>query len=398
MTRWIGSIGLALAALPLAALPHAAQAQTIAAAQPPPQPLELAGAITVDVATAAAGTGDRLPRLLSNVDLLADGDLAQLAGWRGARAHIHALDNHGARPNDAAGTLQGVDNIEVTRAGLRLFEAWVEQDFGRDASLRVGLYDLNGEFYTNDAAGLLIAPPFGIGSELAATGPNGPSIFPSSALAVRLRVPLAGRGGYAQFAAVNARASTLGDDGGIDVSFRDGLLLIAEAGTTRGSLRGSLGFWHYTHRAALALSPEQPPAPPAPPPHGAYLVLERDLLPQGARQLTAFLRAGRADPHASPFSGGVQTGLMLAPALLNRADSAVSVGLHHAWTNRDFKTAMIAAGHTPANGETAVELTYADRIAPRLALQPDLQWIRRPGADAKAPDAAVFTLRVTWEF
>ena len=35
-------------------------------------------------------------------------------------------------------------------------------------------------------AALLIAPPFGIGSELAGIGRNGPSIFPSSALAARI--------------------------------------------------------------------------------------------------------------------------------------------------------------------------------------------------------------------
>ena len=48
---------------------------------------------------------------------------AAVLGWQGGKAHVYVLDNRGARPNDAAETLQGVDNIEVAHAGLRLFEA-----------------------------------------------------------------------------------------------------------------------------------------------------------------------------------------------------------------------------------------------------------------------------------
>lgn len=159
----------------LAALAAAGLLPAMAVAQD--RPVEIAAEITVDAVGQVAGGGDRTVRALTNIDVTADIDLGTMAGWQGANAHVYVLDNRGARPNDSIGTLQGVDNIEVPDAGLRLFEAWVEQDLGRGASLRMGLYDVNSEFYANDAAGLLIAPPFGIGSELAATGPNGPSIF-----------------------------------------------------------------------------------------------------------------------------------------------------------------------------------------------------------------------------
>ncbi len=109
-------------------------------------------------------------------------------------------------PSDDAGTAQGVDNIEVSRQRARLFEAWVQQSFAGDkASVLAGLHNLNSEFYANDSAGLLIAPAFGIGSELAATGPNGPSIFPSTALAARVKwAPREDL--YLQAAALNASA------------------------------------------------------------------------------------------------------------------------------------------------------------------------------------------------
>lgn len=361
-------------------------------------PIDLSADVTVDVASVVAGEGDRKLRVLTNLDLVADADLSALVGWQGAKAHLYVLDNRGKRPNDAAGTLQGVDNIEVSKAGLRLFEAWVEQDVGNGASLLVGLYDLNSEFYANEAAGLLIAPPFGIGSELAATGPNGPAIFPSSALAARLRVPVVHDTGYVQFAVVNAHASTLGDNGGVDLGFHDGVLLIGEAGASKGPFRASFGAWRYSKDPDDLYEVDAFGQPRHKSSQGAYFIVEGDLLSDGERKLTAFLRAGLSDPHATPFSGGFQTGFLLTPAIAGRSDSAFSFGVHRAWTSNHFRDALAASGGRPSSGESALELTYSDKLLDFVSLQPDLQWIHRPGADASAKDAVVATLRTTFSF
>ena len=379
-----------LAGLVLAAAPAGAQASDM--------PVDLSAEITVDVASVIAGDGDGRLRALTNINVMADIDLAALGGWQGARAFVYVLDNRGGRPNDAAATLQGVNNIEVPNAGLRLFEAWIEQDLGGGASVRAGLYDLNSEFYANEAASVLLSPSFGIGSELASTGPNGPSIFPSSALATRLYVPVGEGGGFVRAAVVNARASTLGDSGGVDLSFRDGVLLIAEAGKAGGPLRGSVGVWHYSrnpqdiYEAGLDGEPLRKPA------QGAYVVVEGDLLSGKDRQLTAFLRAGLADPHTTPFAGGFQAGILLAPAVMSRPDSQFSIGVQHAWTSDHLRDQFRADGGDPALGETGFEVNYADNLTEWLALQPDLQWIRHPGGDRAASDAVVATLRITASF
>jgi len=380
----------ALAALALAGLlPANAFAQD--------RPVELAAEITVDAVGQVAGAGGRAVRALTNIDLTADIDLGAIAAWQGAKAHIYVLDNRGARPNDSIGTIQGVDNIEVPDAGLRLFEAWVEQDLGSGASLRMGLYDVNSEFYANDAAGLLIAPPFGIGSELAATGPNGPSIFPSSALAARLHVPLGASGTFVRLGVVNARASTLGDEGGVDFSFRDGVLLIAEVGQGEGRLRGSLGAWTYTRNPEDLIETKPDGTPLREASRGVYGVLEGDLMSGESRTLTAFLRVGLSESHATPFRAGFQAGLYMAPALPGRPDSQVSLGVHHAWTGNHYRDLMRAQGEEPGD-ESTVELTLSDRILPWLALQPDVQWIHNPGAYRNAPDALLAILRTTISF
>lgn len=288
-----------------------------------------------------------------------------------------------------------MNNIEVPAAGTRLFEAWVEQDLGRGASLRVGLYDLNGEFYVTKSSSLLIAPAFGIGSELASTGSNGPSIFPSTAVAARLFVPVGKGGGFVRLAAVNARAQTLGDPGGVDLGFREGLLLIGEAGHAGKRLRATLGLWHYTQHREDLTEIDATGLPLRKASQGVYGMVEGDLLPDGGRQLTAFLRAGLSSPHNTPFRAGMQAGFLLAPALTARPESQLSLGLHRAWLSDHYRS-LLAAGGDPA--ETALELTYADSLIGGVTVQPDLQWVFKPGGDRAARNVLVGTVRLAWGF
>lgn len=328
------------------------------------RPIEISGEAIVDAVGDLAGGQDREVRLLSNVSISGEVDLAALGLWDDARAHVELLDNRGGRPNDGSATLQGVDNIEVPRPGLRLFEAWVEQDLPGGSSLRAGLYDVNSEFYTNDSASLLLAPPFGIGSELAATGPSGPSIFPSTALAVRALVPLDRNGTFLRAAAINARASTLGDDAGVDFSFKDGLLLMTEAGGPAQRLRWSLGGWAYTRNPANIYETKPDGSAMHRASYGAYAVLERDLRASRDSLLTMFVRLGLSDPHTTPYQGSVQAGLHMSPAWPGREDSRVSLGIAHAFVNDHNQICNGSSIRWPcrfsrcASGSTQVHLEF----------------------------------------
>lgn len=361
------------------------------------EPLQLGAVYTGDMMATVSGGADHRLRYLDNIDLTADADLDAMIGWKGAKAHVHILSNMGARPNDGAGTLQGVDNIEVGSAAPRLFEAWIEQEFGA-ASIRAGLYDLNSEFYASDSAGMLLAPPFGIGSELASTGPNGPSIFPSTALAVRLGIKLPGEGSYLNLAAVNARASTLGDEDGIDFSFREGVLLIGEAGTQIAGFRLHGGGWTYSRKREDMFHTDGLGNPLMQSTWGAFAGLEAPVIARDDRKLTAFLRGGFSEGHTTPYAYGAQIGFLLEPALSGRADSAFSLGIHYARTNADFRAATLLAGDNPAPSEYALELTYADKLAPWLTVQPDFQVVANPGGIAGRSPALVAGLRFSLEW
>ena len=82
------------------------------------------------------------------------------------------------------GDLQGLNNIEADGA-LRLYDFWTEIRFGHGVATRVGLLDLNAEFDAPVTSSFFIGPPFGIGTDLAQTGENGPAVFPVTSLGVR---------------------------------------------------------------------------------------------------------------------------------------------------------------------------------------------------------------------
>lgn len=387
LTPWLAAAAL------LSASPVVARAEDKPPENRPPEPkpvLAVTAGYTADVAGVVHGA-KTAGRYLDNLDVTADLDLERALGWGGATLHADVLNNSGGAPNDVAGTLQGIDNIEVSAPRLRLFELWVEQAAG-PATVRAGLYDLNSEFYSNDAAGLLIAPSFGIGSELAATGPNGPSIFPSTALGARLNIDL-GEGRYARAAVVNAHSGVLGDPEGIDTSFEDGVLTIAETGQD-GPTRVGVGVWRYSKRQDDIRTTDAAGDPLRRRAEGAYLLGEQQLGGDDGKA-RFFLRVGISDGDTTPFRGGWQAGVRWAQPFASRPDSELSFGVQQGVLSRKFRANLRDGGARPGRAESGFELTYSDKIAPRVSLQPDLQWVRHAGGDRDARDRVILSLRIS---
>lgn len=350
-----------------------------------------------DVAGVLSGGTSKSGRYLDNIEITGEASLEKLFGWSGATLYGHLLSNSGAVPNDIAGTLQGIDNIEVSRPRAKLYQLWLEQELADgQASVLAGLYDLNSEFYQTETAGLLIAPAFGIGSELAATGPNGPSIFPSTALAVRGRWDIA-EGQRFQAAVLNASAGVVGDPGGVDTSFDDGALLIGEW-VHSGALQLRVGAWTYTDRQDDIRDVDGLGSPLQRQAHGVYASVEGQIAALGDSALSGFVRAGTSEGHTTPYAGGWQAGLLASPVFGSRPNSAFSIGINQGLINSRQRANDRDAGGDPSNGESALEITYADKIGDHLTLQPDLQFVHDPGADKSRDTVVVATLRATLEY
>lgn len=347
------------------------------------------------LSTLSGGASSRV-HYLDNIDLEASLDLDQAFGWRGGILTVHGLSNSGGAPNDDAQTLEGISNIEVADQGVRLFELYLSQQLGPRTTLGLGFQDMNRDFYTNDSAGLLIAPPFGIGSEIASTGPNGPSIFPSSALGASLRHE-GESGWFAQAAVMDATAGVVGDPGGIHFDFEDGALFIGETGITRGG-KLALGGWSYSERQEDIRAADAAGAPLRRAAFGFYALAEKSLRKADKRaQVTGFGRIGVAGSESTDFRGGFQAGLLAQGFWRSAPEAQASFGFRYAALNASARANARERGADPAN-EMGLEITYAHPLTRHFTVQPDVQVVLHPGGAADRPPAVVLGLRVSASF
>lgn len=385
---WVGKMRFSNLALQLVSTVALASSWAAPAlAGEPASPLDLAAMATVDLSSTATGD-DPGSNLTGIVRVIADLDLDAATGWHGASLHAHGLASFGTRPNDRALTIQGVNNIEVPENRAKLFELYVEQQLGsQNSSLRLGFSDLNAEFYATDHSALLLAPAFGIGSELSATGPNGPSLFPSTALTARLHLE-GGNSSYLNLAVVNAEAGVLGDRAGMRPLLAEGALLIGEVGIA-GKTKVAVGGWTYTRNQEDLRETDGAGDPLQRAAYGAYLLFDHGL----TDEVSLFARAGLSDGRSTPYVGGWQVGLLWPGLLPARPNGEFSIGFNQAYLSSRYRANQGDAGLPTGPTETGIELTYADELVPHVQIQPDLQWIRKADRIG-ARQAVVATLRL----
>ena len=362
--------------------------------------LEVSGYVNVDLAVVTVGGFSNRVRELDKAAITYEADFEKLAGWTGATGLLSLLHASGAKPGAEAGSLQGINNIEVSRSSVRVEDAWIQQALGERASIKAGVIDLNAEFYANDSTGLLLNPESGIGSEFAATGPGGPSVYPQTSLGLRLAYQPT-RDTYLQAAVFNARVGNQGDGVSIDTSFDDGVIEVAEGGwSTESHTKLGFGVWRYSRAQDDLFDVDTSGNPIQRTSSGGYMVAEQVLRDGGetGRTVTGFLRAGFSNGNTGPLKSSWNTGLLIERAVASRPDSQFSIAFDQATLGDAYRAASAAGGLPLGARETHFEMTYSDQLAEHLAIQPDLQVIIAPGGDQAAKNAVIGTVRLTASF
>lgn len=357
--------------------------------------VNLSAVYTAEVRGVVAGGIDRGVRYLDNLDLQVALDADRLLGWHGARLFLYGIYNNG-RPLSPAlvGDLQGVSNIETGVRAARLFEAWVEQDVGRRASIRIGLYNLNAEFDTTQSGGLFLLSSHGIGPDYAQSGRRGASIFPVTSLALRGEIAL----GDNVLLRVAVLDGVPGDEAhpartAIKLSQRDGALIATEADYLKGGTKAAIGGWAYTAAADT-------PAPGASRrrhgDRGIYAYAEHRLTgdrsddPEG---FAGWFRIGIADTGNAirRYLGG---GIVHTGALPGRGRDQAGVSFAMADLGNRFRRSEAEARRSPARHELIIEAAYQAVLTPWLSVQPDVQYVIDPGGSRIVSDAVVLGLRM----
>jgi porin len=364
-------------------------------------------AYKADYWSGISGGIDRGRSFLDNIDYEIAVDAERLMGWSGTAFFISFLTNHGGNPSDHAGDAQGLSNIAAYNT-TKLYQAWVESRmFEERLSILVGLYDLNSEFYVTNTSGLFLHSAQGVGTEFAQTGLNGPSIFPTTSLGLRLRCRATDEVSI-QGVILDGVPGNPDEPWGTHVQWQneDGLLVTAEAAYTKGGGEDSherytkfgLGAWSYSGSFDDLVDVDDSGLPiKRSDNRGAYVLAEADVFRdggEGSRGLAVFARFGIANSAINQFGSCLTGGFVFTGLIPGRVDDLCGAAFSRATNGSPFMRVMENMGTPMANSELAVELTYHAAFTSWLAVQPDLQYIKNPGTDLANAYALLFGVRL----
>ena len=358
-----------------------------------------------DVLDVTAGGKKRLTTYLDLIKLRTELDGEKLFGVKGNKVVVSAIDSNGATTNGSTvGSTQGIDNSEVSANGVRLYEAWVQQNFMDDRlSFLFGLHDLNSEFALTDISANFLKPTMQIGQSFAQSGQNGPSIFPTTALAGRVKF----KPTEATYVAVAAYDGVPGEPkrtSGTSVTFgeKDGLLLVGEAGFTPKVTDSDdeldklgLGVWQYTSDLPDLTNPAKKSTA-----EGAYLVSSCRFYhdKSAGRDASVFLRGGVADGDTAQVDWDYEAGVVATGWVPSRPEGELGVGVSQAHNSDSYMKAQAAAATPSDRHEVSYELYYRDTVARGVTVQPDVQYVVNPGTDTVTKDATIIGARLGVSF
>ena len=350
-------------------------------------PLLLEVTYTAEAIANVSGGIKRRTKYLDNLDVVLEADMERLFGWSGAELHLYGLYNNGHSISSDVGDSFAVSNIEADgRHNLRLYEAWIAQKISPTLSVKAGLYDLNSEFDSLDAAGLFTGSAHGIGVDFSQSGTNGPSIFPNTSLAIRVEKSFLG-GGKIRAAILDGVPADPARPGKTAVKLRsaDGILTVAELETpvTNGKLL--LGHWRYSAKFDNYSGTRSSGNA------GFYLRGETGFTKFGDTRVDIFARVGTASGDHNMFDFFASAGVRFSGLITNEDEAGLAFAM--AKTSKGYRLAQGAEQR-----EAEIELTYRKQVHSNVTLQPTIQYILNPSADPLVEDALLIGVRSEFAF
>jgi porin len=377
-------------------------------------------------------------------------DTAKAFAWYGGTLNVSGLQIRGRNLSEFyLDNLQTASGIEAEPT-TRLWEVWYQQAFldGR-FDVKIGQQSLDQEFITSTGSALYINTMMGWpmvpSVDLYAGGPA----YPLSSLGLRLRTtsgPFTVLGGVFQD---NPPGGPFDDDSqlrgstrwGGNFNLRTGALFIAEVqyalnqaangdmdyGARHEGLPGTykLGVWFDTaafpdqrfDTTGLSLADPSSNGNPAMQQRNFsfYGVADQVIWqpdPEKSRAVSVFARIMGAPGDRNLVNFSVNAGVNLKSPLPTREDDTFGIGFGLAKVSPaaaalDQDTGSANGGFFPIrSSETFIEVTYQAQVTPWLQVQPDFQFIHRPGGGIPDPnnpnqrlqDEAVFGARTNITF
>ena len=381
--------------------PTAPPAPPAEKAQRAPSPFSFTAAYTADILADVSGgqaPGEAWIDLVK-VSAAFDGAAAGRDGFTGLISveHANGADFTGRR----VGGFQALSSAEAQPGALRLYEAWVQKEIlDGKGGVKTGLIDLNTTFDVQETAALFLNSSDGTGPDLADTGLNDPSIYPTTALAATAFYRPA-EGWTAQLGIFDSVAGDPDARGRFVAIKLDGALIIGQVEKRFGdAARIEGGAWTYTNAFA---SLDQFDAPGrARQVHGnggVYALAEGRLAGRPGVEgagLSGWLRIGFANGDINRADSYLGAGLVYTGLIAGRDKDEIGLAVNRAGFGDGARYAGGLLGRQIADAETDFEATYRYAFKDWLNIQPDVQWVIHPDGDARLRNAVVVGLRLAF--
>jgi porin len=327
-----------------------------------------------------------------NVDGRLSVDTDRAFGWTGGRFVLEGFYQSGNSISNnyvnAADWQSPLDSGGV--AMYRLYQAYYEQTIG-STDILFGIYDLETEFSATKPMNLFLSKNLTWNTALdeAGTAPLsgtiGPGNYPYTPLAFRIRETI-----NDQWSVQAVVADGAADDpnqpahNGVFFSSRYGALGIAEVDYKPVAYTKIMaGAWGMTSKLPTnnMTNPDGSPREIYGE-HGFYFGgTTRLYSAQGRRGLDGFFTVGFSTPASTNVSQSLNAGLVYTGLFDGHSSDKMGISIAVNGNPASYRQAQIALGNGVDRYETNFEVTYRAKINSWLTVQPDIQYIIRPGYD-----------------
>ena len=297
--------------------------------------------------------------------------------WKGGFFFVDLQNSRGGDISDVVGDIQGISNI-VAPPGTRFSEYFIDQNFAEGRfRLKVGKQDANADFVVSEGGGEFINSSFGI-------IPTVPlPTYPAPALGVM--------GGWSPGKTIHVKAGywdgspTLGS--GISTEILTGSSGgVGAVGLEIRPFGGSIidgtyriGYWRHSEIELAIPAAKEDSSVVTGPADGIYFTADQGLWESGPRRLSFFAQGGWGEADRSVVGSYYGAGLTFSAPFNSRPNDVLGLGVAHA------EIGKLERRDGYADSETVIEFFYRLPVTAWMTLNPDLQWVYRPGgADGTA--------------
>ncbi|HUB48993.1 MAG TPA: carbohydrate porin [Acetobacteraceae bacterium] len=318
-------------------------------------------------------------------------------GWPGGKFVLQAFyQNADSLDTQYVGALQDPSLIDTSGVAMyRLYQAYYQQILG-NTDLLFGIYDLETEFGITRPMDIFFNGAYAWTTTLDQSGVNGPSTYPSTSLAFRVRQQIADHWSV-QAAVLDGVPDSVKypNINAVNINRTAGALLIAEADyTPTRTTKLMAGYWDYTGK----FEELGEPGPDGIQRYvfgssGGYIGGATRLYSQTARRgLDVFANLGIATAQTQQADRSLNLGVTYTGLLDARPIDrfGFAVGIAHAGS--PYRQMQIASGSGVEVYETNFELTYRAPITRWLVVQPDIQYWINPNMDPTLKNDLLFML------